>query len=71
VGLFRPAPLGKSRRAEEGAQVAAGDVLGLIDAGAGQPAAIKAASAGRLAKVFIEDGAAVEYGQVLMFVEPV
>jgi biotin carboxyl carrier protein len=70
VGLYRPAPLGKSRRAEEGAQIAAGDLLGHIESGAGQPAPVKAAGAGRLAKVFVEDGAPVEYGQVLMFVEP-
>ena len=70
VGLFRAAPLGKGRRAEEGVVVVGGDVLGLVDSGNGKTQPIAAPRAGRLAKIFVEDGAPVEYGQLLMFLEP-
>ena len=70
VGLFRASALGKGRRAEEGSAVAEGAVLGLIDAGAGPQTTVKAPCAGRVAKIFIDDGAPAEYGQVLMFLEP-
>ncbi len=52
-----------------GRQVAEGDLLGLIEGG-GAPRPVKAPCAGVVARVFIEDGAAVEFGQPLLFLEP-
>lgn len=70
VGVFQFSEPGKARKAEEGAAVAAGDVLGVVVTGSGAQKAVKAASAGRVAKVFVEAGQAVEYGQPLFLVEP-
>ena len=70
VGIFQWSALGKARRAEEGAEVAEGDTLGVIEAAKGQATPVKAPCAGRVAKIFIEGSAPAEYGQVLLFLEP-
>lgn len=69
VGLFRFNAPGKPRAANEGASVAEGAVLGLLETG-GEPVEIKAPAAGRLVKVLIDDGKAVEYGQPLFLIAP-
>ncbi|MBI3547899.1 MAG: hypothetical protein HY078_02485 [Elusimicrobia bacterium] len=69
VGVFRWGAPGKARRADEGASVAAGDVLGVIETG-GSPVNVTTAGAGRVAKVLIEDGKAVEFGQPLFLISP-
>ncbi len=69
VGLWRFHEPGKPRRANEGASVAEGDVLGLLETGAAS-IEIKAPAAGRLVKVLIEDGKPVEYGQPLFLIAP-
>jgi biotin carboxyl carrier protein len=69
VGLFQGSALGKSK-AEEGASVAAGDVLGLIDGGGKSKTEVKANASGRVAKVLVEAGGAVQYGQPLFLIEP-
>lgn len=70
VGVFQFSEPGQARKSDEGAAVAAGDVLGVIVTGSGAQKPVKAASAGRVAKVFVEAGQAVEYGQPLFLVEP-
>jgi biotin carboxyl carrier protein len=70
VGVFQWAEPGKARKAEEGADVAAGDVLGVVVSGSGAPAPVKAPCAGRVSKCFAEAGEAVEYGRPLFLLEP-
>ncbi|MBI4371600.1 MAG: hypothetical protein HY552_04815 [Elusimicrobia bacterium] len=70
VGVFQWSQPGKPRKAEEGAAVAAGDVLGVVVAGSGTAKPVKAPSAGVVAKCFAEAGQAVEYGQPLFLLEP-
>jgi biotin carboxyl carrier protein len=70
VGLFQFAALGKAKKAEEGAEIAEGDTLGIVETAKGQSTPVKAPCAGRVAKVFIEGGSPAEYGQVLLFLEP-
>ncbi|MBI5202274.1 MAG: biotin/lipoyl-binding protein [Elusimicrobia bacterium] len=69
VGLFRWSAPGKARKANEGASVAEGDLLGLLETGA-EPVEIKAPAAGRLVKVLVDDGKPVEYGQPLFLIAP-
>ncbi|MBI4346560.1 MAG: biotin/lipoyl-binding protein [Elusimicrobia bacterium] len=69
VGLFRFNAPGKPRAAHEGAAVAEGTLLGLLETG-GEPVEIKAPAAGRLVKVLVDDGKAVEYGQPLFLIAP-
>jgi acetyl-CoA carboxylase biotin carboxyl carrier protein len=69
VGVFQPNALGRSR-AEEGREVAEGDVLGLIDTGGKEHPAVKAPCKGLVAKVFVEPGQAVQYGQPLFLIDP-
>ena len=70
LGLFQWSPLGQARRAEEGAEVASGDSLGLLEAGKGKALKVQSPCAGRVARCFIDAGEAVEYGQLLFFLEP-
>ena len=70
VGVFQWSEPGKARKAEEGAEVAAGDVLGVVVSGAGAAAPVKAPCAGRVAKCFADAGEAVEYGRPLFLLEP-
>lgn len=70
VGVFQWSEPGKARKADEGAAVAAGDVLGVVVSGAGAAKPVKAPAAGRVAKAFVEAGQAVEYGQPLFLMEP-
>jgi biotin carboxyl carrier protein len=70
VGVFQWAEPGKARRAEEGVDVAAGDVLAVVVSGSGAAAPVKAPCAGRVAKCFADAGEAVEYGRPLFLLEP-
>ena len=70
VGIFQFSALGKARKAEEGVDVAEGETLGLVEVAKGKTAPVTAPCAGRVAKVFVEGAGPVEYGQVLLFVEP-
>ncbi|MBI3553821.1 MAG: acetyl-CoA carboxylase biotin carboxyl carrier protein subunit [Elusimicrobia bacterium] len=70
VGVFQWSEPGRPRQAEEGAEVAAGQGLGLVETGKGKSAPVTAPSAGRLARVMVEAGAAVEFDQPLFFLEP-
>ena len=70
VGIFQWSEPGRARAAEEGAPVAEGDVLGLIESAPGKQVPIKAPCAGKLARVFAEAGKAAEYGQPLFFIAP-
>lgn len=69
VGVFQWSEPGKARKAEEGANVSEGDVLGVIVTGSGKAVPVKAAQAGKVSKLFVDAGAAVEYGQPLMLLE--
>ena len=69
VGIFQFSRLGEARKAEEGAAVSEGDLLGVVETGRGASTPVKAPGAGRIARVFAEAGAAVEYGQPLFFLE--
>lgn len=70
VGVFQWSEPGKARVAEEGADVAEGAVLGVVTTGSGAAKPVKSPAAGRVAKVFVEAGQAVEYGQPLFLMEP-
>jgi len=70
VGIFQWAEPGKARKAEEGVDVAEGDVLGVIVSGSGASKPVKAPCAGRVAKCFADAGQAVEYGRPLFLLEP-
>ena len=70
VGVFQWAEPGKARKAEEGADVAAGDALGVVVSGSGAAAPVKAPCAGRVVKCFADAGQAVEYGRPLFLLEP-
>jgi biotin carboxyl carrier protein len=70
VGVFQWNEPGRARQAEEGAEVADGQRLGLVETGKGKFSEIKSPSNGRLARVMIDGGAPVDFGQPLFFVEP-
>jgi biotin carboxyl carrier protein len=70
VGVFQWSEPGKARKAEEGTDVAEGDVLGVVVSGSGAAASVKAPCAGRVAKCFADAGQAVEYGRPLFLLEP-
>lgn len=69
VGVFQWNEPGKARKTEEGSEVAAGDVVGVIVTGSGAAKPVVSAHAGRVAKIFIEAGQAVEYGQPVLLLE--
>ncbi|MBI3288354.1 MAG: hypothetical protein HYZ74_02410 [Elusimicrobia bacterium] len=69
VGIFQWNEPGKPRTAHEGAEVAQGDVLGLILTGSGAAKVIKAARAGLVSKIFVDAGQAVEYGQPILLID--
>lgn len=69
VGVFQPSALGRPRT-EEGREVAQGDVLGLIDTGGKEHPPVHAPCKGLVAKIFVEPGQAVQYGQPLFLIEP-
>ncbi|MDX6769475.1 MAG: biotin/lipoyl-containing protein [Elusimicrobiota bacterium] len=70
VGVFQWNEPGKARLCEEGAAVPEGAVLGIVTTGSGKAKPVKAPAAGRVVKVFVDAGQAVEYGQPLFLVEP-
>lgn len=68
VGLFQWSAPGRARAVEEGSEVSEGDTLGLVETAKGKTTKVLAPSAGRVARVMIDAGAAVEYGQPLLFI---
>ncbi len=71
VGVFQWSEPGKARKTEEGALIAAGDAIGVIVTGSGAFKPVRASQGGRVAKLFIDAGQAVEYGQPLVLLENV
>ncbi|MBI5241519.1 MAG: hypothetical protein HY926_13685 [Elusimicrobia bacterium] len=69
VGLFQPCAPGRPKLAEEGLAVRENDVLGQVETGAGAPHEVRSPCAGRVARVFVGGGQAVQYGQPLFFLE--
>ncbi|MBI4422137.1 MAG: biotin/lipoyl-binding protein [Elusimicrobia bacterium] len=69
VGIFRWSAPGKPRTATEGKLVSAGEPLGLLETG-GAPVEVAAPAAGRLAKILIDEGKPVEWGQPLFLIAP-
>ncbi len=69
VGVFQWSEPGKPRKAEEGAEIAEGDVLGIIVTGCGAAKPILASRPGRVSKLLVDAGQAVEYGQPILFLE--
>lgn len=70
VGIFHWNKLGKSQAFQEGDSVGSGDALGLIDGGLKKTAPVAAPCAGVLRKISIDEGAPVQFGQPLFFIEP-
>lgn len=68
VGVFQWSAPGRPRTAEEGAEVAAGDVLGVVETASGSKP-VKAPAAGRVAKILVDAGQAVQYGQPILLLE--
>jgi len=69
VGIFQWSEPGKARKTEEGVEIAAGQAIGYIVGGSGVSKPVLAPQAGRVAKLFIDAGQAVEYGQPLILLE--
>ena len=69
VGVFQWNEPGQARKTDDGVMIAVGDVIGVIVTGSGASKPIIATYAGRVAKIFIEAGQAVEYGQPLLLLE--
>ena len=69
VGVFQWSEPGKARKVDEGVDIAAGDVIGVIVSGSGASKPIIASHPGRVAKIFIDAGQAVEYGQPILLIE--
>lgn len=69
VGVFQWNEPGKARKADEGVDLAAGDLIGVLVTGSGAFKPVTTPSAGRVAKLFIDAGQAVEYGQPLLLLE--
>lgn len=69
VGVFQWNEPGKARKTDEGVEIAVGDLVGVIVTGSGASKPVVAAHAGRVAKIFIDAGQAVEYGQPLLLLE--
>ncbi|MBI4060353.1 MAG: hypothetical protein HY403_02870 [Elusimicrobia bacterium] len=69
VGVFQWSEPGKPRKTVEGVDVAAGDAVGVIVTGAGAAKPVVSPHAGRVAKIFVDAGQAVDYGQPLILLE--
>lgn len=69
VGVLQWSEPGKPRVADEGALVAEGATVAVVVTSAGAAKPVKAPVAGKVAKVLVEAGAAVEYGQPVLLVE--
>ena len=70
VGVFQFGQPGRPRKLTEGAALSDGEEIGRIETAPGKSEPVKAPCAGRVARLFVDAGAAVEYGQPLLFVEP-
>lgn len=69
VGFFRFNLPGRHSRIAEGGDVVQAEPLGLIETGA-KPLEVRAPRAGRIAKILVQDGVPVQYGQALFLIEP-
>lgn len=68
IGIYRRMEKGKDLTLTEGQQVAEGDALGVVET-VGKKHKIKAPVAGKLRFAAAENGAAVEFGLPLFFIE--
>ncbi|MFA6584072.1 MAG: biotin/lipoyl-containing protein [Elusimicrobiaceae bacterium] len=69
VGIYRLAPKGKTANFKEGNSVGKGDSLGFVEIHNTEKI-ITAQDNGVLRVICVEDGAPVQYGQPLFFIEP-
>ncbi|MEK7388265.1 MAG: hypothetical protein AAB036_01055 [Elusimicrobiota bacterium] len=69
VGIFQWSEPGKPRKADEGAIISEGDVLGVIVTGSGAAKPLLSPRAGRVSNLFVDAGAAVEFGQPILLIE--
>ena len=69
VGVFRFSRPGRPRLAEKDAKVDKNGFLGLIENGK-KGTEVSAPAEGRIVRVLVEDGQAVEYGRPLFLIEP-
>ena len=70
VGIFQWNAPGKAAGISEGSSVETGALLGVVETGKGRLTEVRSPCAGRIARMFVEAGAALEFGQPLFFVEP-
>ena len=70
IGVFQWNQPGKPRKLHEGDAAAAGELLGVVDTGLKKTAGVTAPCAGRLARVLVDAGDSVQFGQPLFFIEP-
>lgn len=70
VGVFRFSEPGHPRAAERDVKVKKGRRLGLIDSGRTR-LDVSSPANGRIVRVLVEDGQAVDYGRPLFLIEPV
>ncbi|MBT3392696.1 MAG: hypothetical protein HOF38_02340 [Elusimicrobiaceae bacterium] len=68
LGIYHASQKGKNLNLKEGKVVKKGEVLGIVEQGKTNKE-IKCPVEGKLKKIMIEDGDAVEYNQPLFFVE--
>ena len=69
VGLFHWNEPGQSAALEEGARVSKEQRVGLIETAKKRLESIMAPVDGKMARIMVEEGQAVEYGQPLFFIE--
>ena len=70
VGIFQWNEPGKPSNVTEGGSVESGTILGVVETGKGRFTAVRSPCSGRIARIFVEAGAALDFGQPLLFVEP-
>ena len=70
LGILQWNKLGLPRKTEEGAAVVEGDTLAIVETSKNASAHVKSPCAGRIARIFVESGSPVEFGQLLFFLEP-
>jgi biotin carboxyl carrier protein len=69
IGLFYWSEPGRARSVEEGSNIQQGQALGYVELAKNRREAVSAAVGGRLARIMVEEGEAVEFGRPLFFIE--